>query len=180
MPRPGKLLGLIILAAAIGAGVLALSFYWLLPTKVFVPPRMVTIEPGESFRAVARELANAGVVRSPAVTLLYGEVSGDARRIKPGDYEFRGGERIPGVMRHLVAGDFVVVTIVIPEGLTVHQIAERLSAAGLVCQTQFEDAALRGAIVRALGLMPLGAEGYLFPATYKFPPRVTTDAILLA
>ena len=28
-----------------------------------------------------------------------------------------------------------------------------------------------GALVRALGLMPLGAEGYLFPATYKFSPH---------
>ena len=91
--------------------------------------------------------------------LLYGEATGDARRIKPGDYAFHGGERIPDVMRHLVAGDFIVVTIVIPEGLTVHQIAERLSAAGLVCQTEFEDAALRGKIVRALGLDAAGSRG---------------------
>jgi UPF0755 protein len=180
MPRLGKLLGLIILAAAIGAGVLAVSFYWLEPTEVFAPPRMVTIAPGQSFRAVAQALSDAGVVRSSIAMLLYGEATGDSRRIKPGDYEFRGGERIPDVMRHLVAGDFVVVTIVIPEGLTVHQIAERLSAAGLACQTEFEDAALHGTIVRALGLMPLGAEGYLFPATYKFSPRITIDGILVA
>ncbi len=180
MPRFRKLLGLVIFAAIAGAGVIALRFYWLEPTASFAPPRMVTIEPGESFRAVARALSDAGVVRSATVTLLYGQMTGDARRVKPGDYAFHGGERIPDVIRHLVAGDFIVVTIVIPEGLTMHQIAERLSAAGLVCQTEFEDAALRGAIVRALGLMPLGAEGYLFPATYKFSPRARNDEILTA
>jgi UPF0755 protein len=185
MPRFRKLFGLIIFTAILstailGAGAVALRFYWLEPTAAFAPPRMVTIEPGESFRAVANALAEAGIVRSAMATLLYGQVTGDARRIKPGDYAFHGAERIPDVIRHLVAGDFIVVTVVVPEGLTVHQIAERLSAAGLVCQTEFEDAALRGEIVRALGLMPLGAEGYLFPATYKFSPRATIDEILSA
>jgi len=180
MPNLKKSLAVAVLAAILGAGALAIWFYWLEPTAPFVPPRMVEIEPGESFRAVAAVLSSAGVVRSATVMLMYAEATGDARRIKPGDYAFHGGERIPDVMRHLVAGDFVVVTVVIPEGLTVHQIAERLSAAGLVCQPEFEDAAERGAIVRALGLMPLGAEGYLFPATYKFPPRITIDEILLA
>ena len=35
-------------------------------------------------------------------------------------------------------------------------------------------------IVRALGLMPLGAEGYLFPATYKFSPHAKTNDVLVA
>jgi UPF0755 protein len=111
---------------------------------------------------------------------MYGEFAGSARSIKPGDYAFRGGERIPAVMRHLVNGDFIVVTVTIPEGLTVHQIAERLQAAGLVCQTAFEQAARSGELVRALGLTPLGAEGFLFPATYRFPPHSSVNAILSA
>jgi UPF0755 protein len=84
------------------------------------------------------------------------------------------------VMRHLVKGDFIVVTITIPEGLTVHEIAERVGTTGLVCEDEFENAARDGAMVRALGLMPLGAEGYLFPATYKFSPHAKTDDVLAA
>jgi UPF0755 protein len=167
-----------ILIAAAAASALTLRRYWFEPTAAFAPPRMVTIGKGESLRAVSRDLAGAGVVRSATAMMLYGEFSGAARAIKPGDYEFRGAERIPDVMRHLVAGDVVVVTVTIPEGLTVHQIAERLQAAGLVCQTEFEEAARRGAMVRALGLMPLGAEGYLFPATYRFSPRATANDML--
>jgi peptidoglycan lytic transglycosylase G len=163
--------------AVIAAGGLALRYYWLEPPAPFARPRLVTVARGEPLRAVARSLAAAGVVRSATATLLYGEFRGAARRIKPGDYEFRGGERIPAVMHHLVAGDFVVVTVLIPEGLTLHQIAERLALTGLVCQSEFERAARRGALVRALGLGPLGAEGYLFPATYRFSPRATIDDI---
>jgi UPF0755 protein len=180
MRKLKAIIALLAIAAVAFAGIAAFEFYWLTPTEIFATPRNVTIEKGESFRSVARKLAAAGAVRSALAIQFYAQFTATARRIKPGDYEFKGGERIPEVMHHLVAGDFVVVTVVIPEGLTVHQIGERVEAAGLVCQGDFEDAARGGPLVRALGLMPLGAEGYLFPATYRFSPHVSADEILFA
>jgi UPF0755 protein len=175
------IIGSVILLASVTVTVtVTLHRYWFEAPAPFGQPRLVTINKGEPFRLVVRELARAAVVRSEMAMLMYGEFSGTAREIKPGDYEFRGGERIPQVMRHLVNGDVTVVTVTIPEGLSVHQIAERLQAAGLVCQTDFENAARRGPLVRALGLMPLGAEGYLFPATYRFSTRASVDDILSA
>jgi UPF0755 protein len=168
----------------VGAFVLALVaawFYlWVWPAPGLTPPSQVSIEKGESFRSVARRLTQAGVVRSSTALLIYGELTGKARRIQPGDYEFNGGERIPDVMRHLVNGDFVSIVVTIPEGLTVHQIAERLAMTGLICQPDFENAAHDGPMVTALGLLPLGAEGYLFPATYKFSPRAKVSDVLSA
>src|SRR5215469_3336128 len=171
---------LLVIAIVIGGAYAALQYYWLSPTERFAPPREVTIKKGESFRQIARALADAGVVRSEFALRIYGRLSGTATDIKPGDYAFKGGERVPDIIGHLVRGDFVVVTITIPEGLTVHEIAERVAATGLICQDEFENAARDGAIVRALGLMPLGAEGYLFPATYKFSPHAKTDDVLAA
>jgi peptidoglycan lytic transglycosylase G len=171
---------LLVIAIIVGGVFAAFSYYWLSPTEKFAPPREVTIEKGESFRQIARALAEAGVVRSELALRIYGRMSGTASQIKPGDYAFKGGERISDVMRHLVKGDFIVVTITIPEGLTVHEIAERVGATGLVCEDEFENAARDGAMVRALGLMPLGAEGYLFPATYKFSPHAKIDDVLAA
>jgi UPF0755 protein len=175
MKRAAAILAIAIVA---GASYAAFSYYWFSPTEKFAPPREVTIEKGESFRQIARALADAGVVRSEVALRMYGRVSLTASQIKPGDYAFNGGERIPDVMRHLVKGDFIVVTVTIPEGLTVHEIAERVAQTGLVCEDEFENAAREGAMVRALGLMPLGAEGYLFPATYKFSPHATTNDVL--
>lgn len=172
---------ILLLIVAIGAaGIAAYEYYWLGSPETFAAPRDITIEKGESFRAVTHKLAAAGVIRSALAMQLYGQFSGDARRIKPGDYEFKGGEPITEVMHHLIAGDFMVVTVVIPEGLTIHQIAERLEAAGLACQGDFDEAARSGVLVRALGLMPLGAEGYLFPATYRFSPHATSNEALFA
>ena len=171
---------ILLIAIIVGASYATVWYYWLSPTEKFAPPREVSIQKGQSFRLIARNLSDAGVVRSELALRMYGRMSGTASQIKPGDYAFSGGERIPDIMRHLVRGDFIVVTVTIPEGLTVHEIAERVAATGLVCEDQFENAARDGEIVRALGLMPLGAEGYLFPATYKFSPHAKTNDVLAA
>ncbi|MGC1400525.1 MAG: hypothetical protein WA827_18385, partial [Candidatus Binatus sp.] len=55
---------LLVIAILIGATYAAFSYYWLSPTEKFAPPREVTIDKGESFRQIARALADAGVVRS--------------------------------------------------------------------------------------------------------------------
>ncbi len=169
-----------IFGACVLALVAAWLFLWVAPAPILAPPGQVAIEKGESFRSVVRQLKAAGVVRSSTALLIYGELTGKARRIQPGDYEFKGGERIPDVMRHLVNGDFISIVVTIPEGLTVHQIAERLAMTGLICQPDFENAARNGPLVTALGLLPLGAEGYLFPATYKFSPRAKVPDVLSA
>jgi UPF0755 protein len=164
----------------IGFG-LELGYFLLLsPTPIFRPPKIVSIQKGESLTAAARTLAHAGVIRSSVAFVLYAELTGRASRLKPGDYAFKGGEGIPVVLRHLVNGDFMVVTVAIPEGMTVHQIGQRMQAAGLTCADQFDAAAMDGPIPRALGLEPLGVEGFLFPATYRFSPRAGANEIVTA
>ena len=157
-----------------------IAYACLFPVPRFAGPRIVSVNRGDSLGVVARRLASSGVVRSARAMMLYAELTGGGRSLKPGDYAFSGGESLSDVLRHLVDGDFLVVTVAIPEGATLHQIAERLEEAGLVCQEQFEEAAQRGLLPAALGLTPLGAEGYLFPATYRFPPHATTERILTA
>jgi len=167
--------------AVIALGGVLLGFaawIWFVPPPQFPMAQIVPIEKGESMRIVADRLAKAGVIRSPLPMVLYAQLTGTGRKIRPGDYAFRGGERIPQVMAHLVRGDFIVVTVAIAEGLTLHQVSERLAAAGLVCQPEFEEAARKGTLVKSLGFGPLGAEGYLFPATYRFRPRARIDEIL--
>jgi UPF0755 protein len=157
-----------------------IAYACLAPMPRFATLRIVSVHPGDSLGVVARRLASAGVVRSARAMMLYAELTGGGRNLKPGDYAFSGGERVTDVLRHLVNGDFVVVTVAIPEGATLHQIAERLEEAGLVCQRKFEDAARWGRLPAALGLEPLGAEGYLFPATYRFSPHASIGRILAA
>src|SRR5258705_5425805 len=98
---------LLVAVVAIGGEYAALSYFWFSPTEQFAPAREVTIEKGESFRQVSRDLENAGVVRSGLALRLYGRVSLTASQIKPGGYAFKGGERISARIRHLGNGDFI-------------------------------------------------------------------------
>jgi UPF0755 protein len=170
----------------VAAAIIAIAAGWatyhfvIQPAPSLVSPRLVPIKRGESLGSAARQLHRAGIIRNPFAFILYAEISGQATRLKPGDYAFVGGETVPEVLRHLVNGDFMVITVTIPEGITVHQIGERLQASGLVCDNLFDDAALNGPIPQALGLGILGAEGLLFPATYRFSPRAGVDEILEA
>ena len=174
------MIGLLVLTLAATGAVSAIDYLVFRPTGPFHPPRMVTIERGDSMAVAARRLADAGVVRNRFAFVVYAELTGRANRLQPGTYAFHGREAAPRIMAHLVNGDFVVITVTIPEGLTVHQIGERLAQAGLVCAGRFDAMARRGALVKAAGLTPLGAEGFLFPATYRFPPDARVNAILEA
>jgi UPF0755 protein len=170
-------LGLGLVGGALG---IALYVFILARPARFPQPHIVSIREGESLTGAARQLAGAGVVRSALAFEIYAELTGRASRVKPGDYAFAGGEGISQVLRHLVNGDFMVVTVTIPEGMTVHQIGERLQQARLVCEGVFDSEAVDGAVPQALGLGPLGAEGFLFPATYRFSPLAGTQQVLAA
>src|SRR6516165_10750567 len=98
--------------------------------SVFETPRIVAIDGGESMSSAAHRLSRSGVIANTLVFTLYAELTGQATRIKSGVYAFKGGEAMPAVLRHLVNGDFITVAITVPEGMTVHQIGERLQAAG--------------------------------------------------
>ena len=171
------LLGVLVVAVSATALAYAAIF---VPTRRFEPPREVSIGRGESLTTAARNLARAGVIRSEIAFVAYAEITGRARQLKPGDYAFAGAENTPAVVEHLVRGDFLVNTVTIPEGMTLHQIGQRLGEGGLLCDYAFDEAATDGAIPRALGLGSLGAEGFLFPATYRFGPHTTPDQVVTA
>jgi UPF0755 protein len=172
-----SILGALLMTATLGG---LLWFAALRPVPRFAEPKIVSIHRGESFTSVARRLAQAGVVRSALWLIIQGERSGLTAHVKPGDYAFAGGESPTVVLNRLVSGDSMVVVVTIPEGMTAHQIGQRLAAAGLVCDSEFDAAVLDGALTRALGLGGLGAEGFLFPATYRFSPLAHVDEILAA
>jgi len=164
----------ILLLLIMGAAGLAYR-YWLEPGPPLNPPPVVSVQPGQGLRQIAAALQERGVVRSALAAEIFARLTGVARELKPGDYRFAGNETVAQVIGHIARGEALFVTVAIPEGATVHQIAQKLQAAGLVCDWRFERAARDSSLIRALGLAPLGAEGYLFPATYRFPPRVTAQ-----
>jgi UPF0755 protein len=123
-------------------------------------PVEVTIPAGQSARLTAASLREKGVVRSALLFRVAARVYGLGRRLKPGTYRLRR-RMLPGSLLAALASGPGGVRVVIPEGWSARQIAERLENLGLCPAADF----LRVAANERL-------EGYLFPTTYFFEPGI--------
>lgn len=142
------------------------------------PPLRFTVPAGSTLGAVADTLASRGIVDSREDFRDWAADQEADRRLKPGIYEVRRGEKWSVIVRKLVTGDVVKVRVVVPEGWTVAQIAARIArAAGLP-----EDSVLRPladpAAPRRHGVPGPSLEGYLYPATYVFPAGTPVEEMV--
>ena len=132
-------------------------------------PARVTIPAGATMRAAAESLYAGDVIRFPSLFSAYAKARGQDRFIKAGTYVLSRNATWNGVLTVLRGGG-AVLTVLIPEGLTLAQI-EALLVAKLGVPPDSAAAATRDtALLRHLGVPIATLEGYLFPDTYFFPP----------
>ena len=166
------MLSLLLFLAGVGAAAYALARYdWETPYGEF-PPGGVFIEipRGMPAAAIARALESSGVVRSALsfhlLTLRYGHA-----RLEAGEYHFERPETPEEVFDTLAHGRIYTVTVTVPEGETMWDIAAQLEAKGVTTREGFLAAARSPALVSDLAPNAPSLEGFLFPATYQFPRR---------
>jgi len=143
----------LITIAAVGAGLL---YSW--GHQRFTGPgpldqrKIVLIERGSGLEAIARQLTAEGVIRSPLLFRVGARVTGQARRLKAGEFEFPAEVSPERALQIIVSGRTVARTLTIPEGLTSREVVARIR----------EAPALTGEI----GQVP--DEGTLLPETYHY------------
>ncbi len=124
-------------------------------TLVFIPR-------GSGAGAIARQLSEAGVIRSAPLFRLAARALRADYRFKAGEYRIASGESAKSIMDRLARGDVVTWSITIPEGLPSVLIVEKLLA----------DPILTGEIAK------VPDEGSLLPDTYAFARGEARTAIL--
>ena len=145
-----------------------LAYALLLPTGPKGQERFLMLRPGSSARHIARELKNAGVIRSDHAFLLWHYWRG-LPALKAGEYKFDHPADAREVYRRIVAGDIYVHTVVIPEGYNLFDIADAIQAAGLGSREEFLNISRSDvALIADLDPQAPSLEGYLFPDTYEF------------
>jgi UPF0755 protein len=144
-------------------------------------PVPVVIARGASLTAVVSALEHAGVVKRPLWFRLYANQRGVAGKIKAGRYTFTPAMSPRQVVDQLVAGARdEEVSVTVPEGRNVLEVAQLLGDAG-VCQAADAAHAARDAkFAQELGVPGNSLEGYLFPDTYKFRPHTPARKALSA
>ncbi len=144
----------------------------------------VTIVQGDSAAVIARRLLTSGAIGSASrfelLTLLLGWESS----LEPGSYSFESGLTTYEILRRIHFGETSPLRVVIPEGLRLEQVTERLAEAGVVDRGEFAaalEAAVESTVVGTLAARRpahVSLEGYLFPSAYSFPLGTTADEAL--
>ncbi|MEI7749378.1 MAG: endolytic transglycosylase MltG [Candidatus Moraniibacteriota bacterium] len=148
----------------------------------------ITVSLGESEGTLsfAADLRKEGIIGSELPFLYYLFREHLRTKLQAGNYAVSGTMSIPDIVSKIVHGETLETgtKVTFPEGITAADMADRLTAAGLP-GTAFLSAVMRpDSALRSrypfLADIPAGAtlEGFLFPDTYFFDPKLGSDAIL--
>jgi UPF0755 protein len=154
--------------------------FWL----VFIPfgpasETFVEIGAGSSSTHIATQLESAGIVRSQFAFDAYRWYK--RGKLKAGEYRFDHPAPLAEVYSRIARGDVYTVAVTVPEGANVFEIADRLEQAGIAPRQEFLDAQARETnLVSDLDPTAKSLEGYLFPDTYRFPRRTTSEQVAAA
>ena len=143
-------------------------------------PVLVRIQEGATFRQVVDSLVARDVVTRPLFFRAYARMKGLDRSVRAGTYRLSQGGPYSDILRDLTEGRVETYPHTIPEGLTLPNIAARLTGAtGLDSATILTE--LTGDSLHLDWEVPgPGLEGYLFPDTYRFAEGVTVQNVLSA
>jgi UPF0755 protein len=176
-----KRFALFVLLILIGAAAICAWFYLGVdrPFKGYDgAEQFVEIPSGSGTSAIARRLADAGVIRDEISFKLALWLSGNARRLQAGEYRFDHAISARQVADKIARGDVYVRPITFPEGLTAKQMAAVYESKDFGEAQEFLDATKNAALVSAVDPVAKDLEGYLFPDTYKLPRTSTADQLV--
>ncbi len=169
-----RLVRILALVAVAGGGFT--MFRLARPYRGFEGERFVDIPRGASSRGIGRMLEQAGVVRSQwdflaARLLLRG------RSLQAGEYRFDRAASTIEVYRRIGRGDIFYLSLVVPEGWNLFDIAAAAEKLGLFPAPRFLAAARDPGMIRDLDPRAPTLEGYLFPNTYRLSRHTTPEEL---
>ena len=160
--------------------VLYATFYSYVENPVDSEGRAVEIEiaRGTNFSVVVNLLEDAGLITHKKYFLLLAHVKGAPKNIRAGEYELNSSMSPGQIIDKLMEGRVKGYRVSIPEGFTVHQIAARLAARGIVDEERFLALSKDRELLASLQINGASTEGYLFPDTYVFSRSVDESKVI--
>lgn len=169
-----KLFLTIFLLAALAGGWLV--YFAAQPLILPATPYEFELRQGSTLKAVARQLAEAGVLREPWSFIALGRLLGKQSEIKAGNYELEGGLTPLSLLGKITRGDVTQQEVTFIEGWTFRQMRAALDAQD---DLQHDTKGMsEEAILQAVGAEGEKAEGLFLPDTYFFNKGGSDLAVL--
>ncbi|MBE7041143.1 MAG: endolytic transglycosylase MltG [Ruminococcaceae bacterium] len=145
--------------------------------------RTVTVAAGSGTAQIAEALEEQGIIKNPFWFRVFSKLGGHDGRYQPGIFtlhENAGYQEIFKMLTQPPETQFVTVTI--PEGFELWQIADKLEQVGLIDRDRFYEAVENGQFdyefLRDIPQRENRLEGYLFPDTYQFMYGESEETII--
>lgn len=118
---------------------IVLSFSFLIyPPLPYRGTETVTIKPGMNAKEIGLLLKEKGIISSVRAFLYILKLRGDRdKRFIPGTFDIPRGLRLDLLIRYLSKAKPKTVWVTIPEGFNSREIAEKLSASGVISSDKF-------------------------------------------
>ncbi|HMH43651.1 MAG TPA: endolytic transglycosylase MltG [Pyrinomonadaceae bacterium] len=181
--RTRRILLAIVLLLIAAPGIFALWLYRDLrsPTSHDKASEYIEIPRRSTPESIANKLLSEGVIRRKWPLLLYIKLTGSAKLIRAGEYRFPSPITPLGVLKKLEEGEQRLSRFTVIEGWTRWDIAESMAHVPELGLTD-KDEALKlmddTSGIRDLDPNANDLEGYLFPATYSYPPDTKAPAVI--
>ncbi len=166
---------LLFLITGAGAG---LWIYFTSPVLEKGEDRIIVIREGMHLKEISRVLEQEGLVKNSTAFVLLAKINGFSRMIKAGEYVLNPSMPPGRILEVITRGEVVSHTVTIPEGFSVEQVADALSASGLIDREKFLAYAMADGVENYYGITGPGLEGYLYPDTYQFARGLSAGAIV--
>lgn len=142
--------------------------------------RIVDFAKGETLAQIAADLEREGVVSSARLFEIHARLEGASGRLQAGEYQFNDGMRPTEILRRMMTGEVHVRRFAVPEGYSIHQVAELLESQKFFSREGFLRAATDPTLLAELGIDGKSVEGYLFPSTYNVTRKMDEAALIRA
>lgn len=183
------LLTIFLLGSGVVLGLVLFVLNAISPVEASDDSVIIEIVPGMNSAAIAQILEDEGLIRNEYIFRYYVRYQGQGGRFQAGTYEMYPGIELDDIIDKLNSGDVIpeeTLRFTIPEGMTMIQIADRLSDAGVIDREIFldllEDPSLFNfEVVNHIPDNPQlkhQLEGYLFPETYEMKLDSTEHDII--
>ena len=124
------------------------------------------IKPGQSFNSFARQLVSAGLTREAYSLRAWALWTGQATRIKAGQYTFAGADNLAAILDRVVQGKVILHQVQFIEGWTFRQLRDVLDQNDKL--EHLTPGKSNAEVMGMLGVPEQHPEGMFFPDTYRF------------
>ncbi len=145
---------------------------------VFEKPIIVDIPPGANTSTAAEILLYEGVLHHPILFKFIARITGLHKKIRAGRFRFYRPLSVWQVLKEITKGGSFDITITVPEGFTIFQIASLVSKKLDIDSVAFIAECRDTSLLAKFGIKSPSAEGFLFPNTYRIPMGISMDSVI--